>query len=118
MPEDVAEGAGAVVTIGKPLADYRMYVLDSARRAVPQGAAGDLYIAGPALAKEYFRRPELTAESFSGAGTERMYRTGDLARYRPDGNQRPAETRRDPGTAPGGSGVAACPEGRPITTGN
>ncbi|RQP21721.1 non-ribosomal peptide synthetase/type I polyketide synthase [Piscinibacter terrae] len=81
----------ASLSIGRPLANMRVHLLDARRRPVPIGAVGEIHIAGPGVARGYLNRPELTAERFIVVpGLEdspvRLYRTGDLGRHLPDGS--------------------------------
>ncbi|WP_270171315.1 non-ribosomal peptide synthetase [Paenibacillus sp. SYP-B4298] len=77
-------------TIGRPISNTQVYILDHHRQAVPVGVAGELYIAGKSLARGYWGQPELTARKFvrhlnARSQQERMYATGDLCRYTPEG---------------------------------
>jgi amino acid adenylation domain-containing protein len=79
------------VSIGAPIANTEIYVLDKNMMHVATGVTGELYVGGDGLARGYVNRPELTAEKFLPnpfglRGSERLYRTGDLVKYRSDGN--------------------------------
>ena len=87
--EDVTSGRGSV--IGGPIPDLSLHILDERKEPCAVGVAGELYIGGAGVAREYLRRPALTAERFitgrfGGGSTERLYRSGDLARRSPDGD--------------------------------
>ncbi len=80
----------ASVSIGKPIDNTRVYVLDAHLQQVPPGVVGELYIGGAGVARGYHARPELTAERFlsdpfASEADGRMYKTGDLVRLRWDG---------------------------------
>nr|WP_277714027.1 non-ribosomal peptide synthetase [Paenibacillus mucilaginosus] len=80
--------AGERITIGRPIANTQVYVVNASLLPQPVGAAGELCIGGAGVAREYGARAELTAEKFVESPFvpgERMYRTGDLARWLPDG---------------------------------
>jgi len=92
VPEQ-GELAG-IPSIGRPVDNTRIYVLDRRGQPAPAGVPGELYVAGLGLARGYMRRPDLTAEKFVpdpfaplwGETGGRMYRTADLVRWLPDGN--------------------------------
>jgi amino acid adenylation domain-containing protein len=77
------------ITIGRPIAETSVHVLEPSGLPAPIGVAGELCIGGAGLARGYRNRPQLTAEKFvtitDGDATERVYRTGDLVRMRRDG---------------------------------
>ncbi|MCL6755242.1 amino acid adenylation domain-containing protein [Nostoc sp. CCCryo 231-06] len=87
------------ITIGKPINNVQVYVLDKYLQPVPIGVPGELHIGGAGVARGYLNRPELTLQKFisnpfekaafrldSPTRRSRLYKTGDLVRYQPDGN--------------------------------
>ena len=78
---------GATPSIGRPIANTQIYLLDATRELVAPGSIGEIYIGGVGVARGYLGRPELTAEQFvdSPFAPGRLYRTGDLARWLSDG---------------------------------
>jgi thioesterase domain-containing protein len=86
--ESVSSGAGPV-SIGRPIANTEVHVLDAQGSPAPTGVPGELYIGGEGVARGYRHRPELTSERFvpNTIGTHggRLYRTGDRVRRLPDG---------------------------------
>ncbi|HJT98737.1 MAG TPA: amino acid adenylation domain-containing protein, partial [Rhodanobacteraceae bacterium] len=82
--------AGRPISIGTPIANTQIHVLDSELQALPIGIVGELLIAGDGVTQGYLDRPELTAERFVADPYQldpsaKMYRTGDLGRWRSDG---------------------------------
>jgi acyl-coenzyme A synthetase/AMP-(fatty) acid ligase/acyl carrier protein len=83
-----------IPTIGRPVDNTRIYVLDRRGQPVPAGVPGELYVAGVGLARGYMHRPDMTAEKFVpdpfaplwGETGGRMYKTADLVRWLPDGD--------------------------------
>lgn len=79
------------ITIGRPIANTCIYILDQNQQPTPIGVAGELYIGGAGVVRGYLDRPELTAERFIDNPfkhpiSPRIYRTGDLVKYRNSGD--------------------------------
>jgi amino acid adenylation domain-containing protein len=77
-------------SIGRPIANAQVYILDERLQQVPEGTAGELYIGGAGVARGYLHRPDLTKEKFiqdpfSNDLGARLYKTGDVGRYLPNG---------------------------------
>jgi amino acid adenylation domain-containing protein len=77
-------------SIGRPVANTQVYILNRQRQVVPIGVTGEIYIGGMGVARGYLNRPDLTQERFipdpfASDPRERLYMTGDLGRWRPDG---------------------------------
>ncbi|MBD2814482.1 amino acid adenylation domain-containing protein [Xenorhabdus sp. Flor] len=86
-----SEKHSALVPIGYPIANTKIYILDKYEQPVPIGITGEIYIGGIGVARGYLNRPELTTERFipdpfSNNKDARMYKTGDLGRWLPDGS--------------------------------
>jgi len=87
---EVGEEDTVTVSIGKPISNSQVYLLDRQMNPVPVGVRGQIYVGGDGLAKGYWNRPELTAERFvanpiAPEKSARLYRTGDLGRWRANG---------------------------------
>ena len=76
------------LTIGKPIGNTQIYIVDNFMNITPVGVTGELCIAGDSVGVGYLNRPELTAEKFidNPFGEGKLYKTGDLAYWREDGN--------------------------------
>ena len=79
--------AGKKITIGQPIANTQIYIVDDQMRAVPIGVTGELCIAGDSVGLGYLNRPELTDEKYvrNPFGEGRAYKSGDLAYWQEDG---------------------------------
>jgi amino acid adenylation domain-containing protein len=79
-----------IITIGRPIHNTQIYILDEQLSPLPEGIVGEIYIAGDGVARGYLNRPELTKEKFvrnpfAGSKSGMMYRTGDLGKFMADG---------------------------------
>lgn len=72
--------------IGRPLANYQLYVVNNYMQLVPRGASGELVVAGVGVGRGYLNRPDINAEKFITFDGKPAYRTGDLVRWSEDGN--------------------------------
>ena len=74
------------IPIGKPLDNFRLFIVDKDLHRVPVGATGELLVSGPQVSRGYLNRPDKTAETYIDWNGLRCYRTGDVVRYLEDGN--------------------------------
>jgi amino acid adenylation domain-containing protein len=74
------------VSIGRPISETEVFVMDRNGNLAPRGVPGELWIGGVGVARGYLNRPELTAEKFVEFNGQRVYRTGDLVRWLPNGD--------------------------------
>ncbi len=86
----VGEPKGSI-PLGRALPNYKVYILDNHLNIVPVGVPGEIHVGGPAVARGYHKRPELTADRFikapfSNDPEARLYRSGDLGKYLPNGD--------------------------------
>ena len=97
MIEEVKEHP---VSIGRPVDNTRVYILDGEGQVVPYGIYGELYLSGRSLSEGYYNDVEKTNEKFIELNAERLYKTGDLVRWMADGRMSYAGRRRRPGKDP------------------
>ncbi|MFC7519028.1 amino acid adenylation domain-containing protein, partial [Herbaspirillum sp. GCM10030257] len=89
--DEIVDGKGSHRSIGRPIANTRIYLLDEQGAPVPPGVPGEIYIGGPGLARGYLNRSELSAQRFVpdpclDDPDARLYRTGDIGRFAVDGS--------------------------------
>lgn len=85
------ESSSTRVSIGRPIANVKLYVLDSSLQPVPVGVPGELHVSGAGVTRGYLKHPDLNArrfipDPFNHEIQACLYKTGDLVRYLPDGN--------------------------------
>ncbi|ACC81022.1 non-ribosomal peptide synthetase [Nostoc punctiforme] len=88
IPQQIAQNAHSI-SIGKPIGDRTVYLLDEDLHRVPIGVVGELYVGGASVARGYLNQPKLTREKFISnpfIEGDTLYKTGDLVRCLPDGN--------------------------------
>jgi amino acid adenylation domain-containing protein len=83
---DPEEKKAYPISVGKPLPNTQVYVLDENLQPVPNGTKGEIFIGGTGIARGYLNQPSLTAEKFISFQSTLLYRTGDFGRFLPDGN--------------------------------
>jgi natural product biosynthesis luciferase-like monooxygenase protein len=86
----LVEKSDTTITIGRPIANTQVYIVNKSMGSVPLGVPGELYVGGEGVVRGYFNRPDLSAERFvpdpfSHEPGLRLYKTGDIGRYLPDG---------------------------------
>ena len=79
------EVLGEKITIGKPMSNVQIYMINENHKILPAGAPGELVIAGAGVGRGYVNKPEMTAEKYISINGRRAYRSGDLARWNFDG---------------------------------
>ena len=80
---------GENISIGKPIANYRIYIVNNSLELLPVGVAGEVCVSGPGVAQGYLNNDELTALKFINdpfSEGKKMFRTGDLAKWTPEGD--------------------------------
>jgi len=80
--KDLAQGD---ITLGQPIKNYRMYVVNEHLAPAPMGVLGEICVAGEGMTRGYCQRPDLTAERFVDWRGQRLYRSGDLGYWRANG---------------------------------
>ncbi|WP_331001053.1 amino acid adenylation domain-containing protein, partial [Nostoc commune] len=84
----IPKDSNQALTIGHPIANTQVYILDKNLQPLPIGVPGEIYLGGAGIARAYWQQPDLTAERFvpNPFDNSKLYKTGDRARYLRDGN--------------------------------